>query len=62
MTKKKENTQDIQSELIEQLFRKNGGPQALFEKGDLFEQCSKRNRYLRISSLSFWHLLLTTIS
>lgn len=42
MAKKKEQIPDIQSELIEQLIRESGGPQALFDKGGLLDQLKKR--------------------
>lgn len=42
MAKKKEQIPEIQSELIEQLIRESGGPQALFDKGGLLDQLKKR--------------------
>ena len=42
MARKKEKTPDIQGELIEQLIRESGGPQALFDKGGLLDQLKKR--------------------
>jgi putative transposase len=42
MARKKEQIPDIQSELIEQLIRESGGPQALFDKGGLLDQLKKR--------------------
>ncbi|MEI6848378.1 MAG: hypothetical protein WCK32_10265 [Chlorobiaceae bacterium] len=42
MAKKKEKIPDIQGELIEQLIRESGGPQALFNKGGLLDMLKKR--------------------
>ena len=42
MTRKKNKTPDIQGELIGQLLRESGSPQALFDKGGLFDQFKKR--------------------
>ncbi|RXK88232.1 IS256 family transposase [Chlorobaculum sp. 24CR] len=42
MTRKKDKTPDIQGELIGQLLRESGSPQALLEKGGLFDQLKKR--------------------
>lgn len=42
MARKKDKIPDRQSELIEQLIRESGGPQALFDKGGLLDQLKKR--------------------
>ena len=42
MAKKKEKIPDIQGELIDQLIRESGGPQALFDKGGLLDMLKKR--------------------
>jgi len=42
MAKKKEKIPDVQGELIDQLIRESGGPQALFDKGGLLDVLKKR--------------------
>ena len=42
MAKKKEKIPDVQGELIDQLIRESGGPQALFDKGGLLDILKKR--------------------
>ena len=37
MAKKKEKISDFQGELLDQLIRESGGPQALFDKGGVCE-------------------------
>lgn len=42
MARKKEQIPESQKALIDQLIRERGGPQALFDKGGLFDALKKR--------------------